>query len=555
MDLRPPEQAMRLARMGAAFPTRLSFMRSLVRRMTDQNWRFEKILFDVDEQGFGTSILAVHTPDRTYSILVFTHDLPPEMRTDRVIAEAWDATFNLIDGIPDEGDIARLSQNTPKQEGGRFSQKELVLARANKSVRLFGHMVDRLANGQQPDMDQVAPVGYLMRTTAVYGNGKFGIADRGLIADRPEAMGSFQIEMLAVYMFRWFTLELVQHIARQRGGDQAVDLDPGIARFLGIGNATGLGMAPFLVNHPRLVDRWVTARETALARVRGVPAASTGTAAGFCELLDRLAVHVSEWRVEDEIQSARIEVLEQDIVVLQQQSAVMLSGNTDPWDALYRYAEAHCSIEGQELLISLMLEVHPDEVDALADGLFAPEHQGFDAAMTCGELQARIHAGYQWTLDLSYGEKSESARFWYYSEDKLEPRFGSRFEEDGAEREMPLAIARDVAALSGVLTSQSADRSLGAFVRDHPDFLRTVRRIQLNVDHPYSEIRDNLIAESVRPIDILRFKLAFFGACRFDPKSDLWTRISMYMGAPLPHELAMRGHESWSFPIAPQAVA
>ena len=71
---------MRLSRMGAAFPTRLSFMRSLVRRMTRENWRFEKVRFDVDEHGFGTSVLAVHTPDRTYSILVFTHDLPPEMR-------------------------------------------------------------------------------------------------------------------------------------------------------------------------------------------------------------------------------------------------------------------------------------------------------------------------------------------------------------------------------------------------------------------------------------------------------------------------------------------
>ncbi len=199
--------------MGSAFPTRLSFMRSLIRRMAREEWRFEKVRFDVDADGFGTSVLAVHTPDRTYSILVFTHDLPPEMRTDRVIAEAWDATFNLIDGLPSEDDIARLSQNTPKQEAGRFSQKELVLARANKSVRLFGHVVDRLASGQQPDMAVAGPVGYLMRTTAVYGNGKFGIADRALIVDRPEAMGSFQIEMLAVYLFRWFTLELVQHVA------------------------------------------------------------------------------------------------------------------------------------------------------------------------------------------------------------------------------------------------------------------------------------------------------------------------------------------------------
>lgn len=555
MELRPPEMVMRLERMGAAFPTRLSFMRSLVRRMARENWRFEKVRFDVHAQGFGTSVLAVHTPDRTYSLLVFTHDLPPEMRTDRVIAEAWDATFNLIDGLPDEDDIARLSQNTPKQEAGRFSQKELVLARANKSVRLFGHVIDRLANGQQPDMALVGPVGYLMRTTAVYGNGKFGIADRALIADRPEAMGSFQIEMLAVYLFRWFTLELVQHIARHRGGEHAVDLDPEIARFLGIGNATGLGMAPFLVNHPRLVDRWVTARETALARVRALPEATVQARKQFHGMLVRAASHIGEWRVEDEIQTARIEKLEQDVALLLERSGAILEQGSGPWDRLYQFAHDHCSTEGQELLMALMLEAHPDQVDDLADDLFAEERQPFEPAMTCGRLQKLVVDGYGWALTPDYGAESESARFWYYSEDKLEPRFGRRYEEDGAEREMPLAIARDVAALSRDLKAVATDTPLGTFALAHPEHLRTVRRIQLNARHPYSEIRDNLIAENVRPIDILRFKLAFFGACRFDPKSDLWTRISMYMGAPLPHELAARGAESWSFPVAPRSAA
>lgn len=555
MELRPPEVVMRLERMGSAFPTRLSFMRSLIRRMAREEWRFEKVRFDVDADGFGTSVLAVHTPDRTYSILVFTHDLPPEMRTDRVIAEAWDATFNLIDGLPSEDDIARLSQNTPKQEAGRFSQKELVLARANKSVRLFGHVVDRLASGQQPDMAVAGPVGYLMRTTAVYGNGKFGIADRALIVDRPEAMGSFQIEMLAVYLFRWFTLELVQHVARMRGGDKAVDLNPDIARFLGIGNATGLGMAPFLVNHPRLVDRWVAARETALARVRALPETSSTVTGRFRQLLERAAEHVGEWRVADNIQSARINVLEQDIALLRDRYAAVLEQNSAPWDALYRFADDHCSAEGQELLMALMLEVHPEQVDDLADGLLAAERQPFDPAMTCGALRRLIEDNYGWALLPDYSEEMASAHFWYYSEDKLEPRFGKRYEEDGAEREMPLAIARDVASLSGVLNDQDAARPLGDLVADHPGFLRTIRRVQLNARHPYSEIRDNLIARNVRPIDILRFKLAFFGACRFDPKSDLWTRISMYMGAPLPYELAERGTENWSFPVTPRTAA
>jgi len=38
-------------------------------------------------------------------------------------------------------------------------------------------------------------------------------------------------------------------------------------------------------------------------------------------------------------------------------------------------------------------------------------------------------------------------------------------------------------------------------------------------------------------IDMLRLKLSFFGAVKFDPRSDKWLRISMFQGAPLPQDL------------------
>ena len=43
-------------------------------------------------------------------------------------------------------------------------------------------------------------------------------------------------------------------------------------------------------------------------------------------------------------------------------------------------------------------------------------------------------------------------------------------------------------------------------------------------------------ASDMLPIDILRCKLSFFGATRFDPRSDRWVRICMYQDAPFPHE-------------------
>lgn len=555
MELRDPDRVMRLDRMGAAFPTRLSFMRSLVRRMAREKWRFEKLRFDVDENGFGTSVFAVHTPERTYSLLVFTHDLPPEKRTDRVIAEAWDATFNLIDGVPSDADIERLSQNTPRQEAGRFTQKELVLARANRSVRLFEHVVGRLAAGQQPDIDLVVQVGYLMRTTAVYGNGKFGIADRARIEDRPEARGSFQIEMLAVYLFRWFTLELVQHMARARGGEDAAELDPETARYLGIGNATGLGMAPFLARHPRLVDRWVVARETALARVRAITSASDASAALFHSALKQARLHLVDWRVDDVQQTERITRLKSDLNVIAEIAGMLLPGEPAPWDRLYRIVALECSTEGQELLLSLMLEPHGDLVDDLAEDLAASEHWQVSGEATCGEILDLLQSNFAWALAIDFADPVASEHFWYYSEEKLEPRLGRRIEEPGADREMPLAIARDVKALADALQAEDPDTPLGALLVRQPEHLFAAQRVQLSELHPYAEIRDNLIARGIRPIDILRFKLALFGASRFDPKSDLWTRISMYQGAPLPGSLDGPGVEGWSLSARPGAAA
>jgi hypothetical protein len=61
-----------------------------------------------------------------------------------------------------------------------------------------------------------------------------------------------------------------------------------------------------------------------------------------------------------------------------------------------------------------------------------------------------------------------------------------------------------------------------------------VRRAQIAARHPYAEVQDNLIGADMLPIDLMRCKLAFFGASHFDPRSDKWVRISLFQGAPYP---------------------
>jgi len=549
--MRSPEKVMRLDRMGSSFPTRLSFMRTLIRRMSKENWQFKRTLRKVDKDGYGVSVYSAITPKRTYSLIAFTQEIPADMRTDRVIAEVWDATFSLFDGVPTQEDIDYLAENTPLQEGGRYRPSELVLARANKSLRVFENIISALASGNQPDIELISSVGYLMRTTAVYGSGKFGCADRAKIADRPECRAPFQIELLAVYLIRWFTIDLVEELAKERGGKQAARLDQNISRFIGVGNSTGLGMAPFLLKHPTLIHNWVVAKETALARVRSIETALPGTLEVFLKSLLQASQHIDEWNVADEVQTARITCLTDEIQSLrmwcEDESNIF---RPYPWNGIYQFVEDNFSLECQEMIVSLIIEPHGSIVDDLADTMSTTTIPKFKAAMSLAQLKEVVADAYKWATTIDFSLEESQHHFWYYSEDKLEPRFGSKGVDDGVDQEMPLAIGRDVHDLNEVLATTDEDMPIGEFAMNYPQFRHIIRRIQNTFERPYSEVQDNLLSESMRPLDLLRFKLAFFGASKFDPKSDLWTRISMYQGAPLPEQIQDPNHDCWSFPIA-----
>ena len=540
---------MKLARIGAFHQSRLSFMRQLLRRMKRENWVFERPAWTIESTGVGRAVYTATGPARCYSLVAFAHDLDPSMRSDRVIATAWDATFTLFDGVPTEADLDRLEANVPKQEAGRISSQELCLARANRSVRLFDHVVEALAEGRQPDMNFVEEVGYLMRTTAVYGSGKFGASDRDRVAEREELSAPFQAEMLTVFLIRAFTLDLVEHLARTRAPQSAVAIEPHNRRRFGVGNSTGLGMAPFLMNHPVLLNNWVMARETALQRVRSVRVPTPDEIDVFRDFVERAANDAGHWHSGHELQVKRIKQLRQDFVLLRDKIAEGLAAEY-PWDALYRWSESTLSLEGQEQLVSLLLEPYGALVDELGDTMRADEQSAFPihGEMKIAALRDILDTHGQWVSEIDFAEERNRALFWYVSEEKLEPRIGQRFTEPGQELEQPLAVARDVYLLQEALKSAGGNETVAAFLLRHPEHRHIVRRVQLAPQYPYADIQDDLIGQEMLPIDLLRCKLSFFGAIRFDPRSDRWVRINMYKNAPFPHELDRHPADDWSYP-------
>ena len=104
----------------------------------------------------------------------------------------------------------------------------------------------------------------------------------------------------------------------------------------------------------------------------------------------------------------------------------------------------------------------------------------------------------------------------------------------------------------GDLKGRDEKQSVALFLVNHPQHRHIMRRVQCSKKHCYSEIRDNLIDIGCKPLDILRFKLSFFGAGKCDPKSNLWTRINMYQGAPLFDDIAEENCDNWWLPVLEQ---
>ncbi len=167
-------------------------------------------------------------------------------------------------------------------------------------------------------------------------------------------------------------------------------------------------------------------------------------------------------------------------------------------------------MEAQEALLALLLEPHGRLIDDLGDQMAIDEDDfKVDGHQSIGELRKRLYSHFAWALGTDYQQPEQCARFWYVSEEKLEPRLGERHSEPGAECEQPLDIGRQVAELYNLLKEWSDWNSSGS---------PTVGTSRVSFHCPsgstlcslsFAEIQDNLISAEMLPIDLLRSKLAF----------------------------------------------
>jgi hypothetical protein len=554
--IRPPSEVMIPERLGAFRLTSISFSRSIIRKMMKEKWKIKRELFTLDQNGHGEAYYSIQTEQGTYYFIVFSHELSDNERSDRVISEKWDVTFALCEGPINEMKINRLRNELPKQELGRGDVKDLVWSRANKSTRVFESVIEALCNGRQPDPDQLASTGYLLRTTAFYGNGKFGTAPYEKLKKDNPFNGAFRAQMFAAFMIRQFSFELVEHIAKSRNS-KAICLAPEIKRYLGIGNATGLGMVPFLITHPQLIHLWIKQREVALAEVK-VSASDFKHRQRLLELIERCIVYFSEYRVKDIKPFTPPQLIVNELLYVKNLLVEYNNhGTIDGYHHAYPWLELcnnikNLDVETQELIHSLLIETYPERVLELEENTSMDENFEFHPDMQIGKLKALIRSQYSWALEYDFSLPKERRYFWYRSVEKEEPRIGVRGEEIGEDKELVLNIGEQVQELFKVLTNVEEEEIVAKLILKFPKFKSIIRRIQSLRGYEYGEIQGNLNGEGFLPISLLRCKLSLFGAERFHPQSNRWVRITLLQGAPLIEDIGEEFEDDWIFPLIPK---
>lgn len=552
-ELREPALVMRPETLGAARLTRYSFSRTMLRRAVRDGWQAKRNRLELNENGEGEAVYQVDCGSYRFHFVAFTTTLDESEHTDRVIAERWEIAAALVEGDLTADFMEMLRSEVPQQESGRLDPRVLVLTRGNRSVRFFQYLIDCLASGKQPDSGQVADAGYIMRSTAFYGNGKYGMCSfDGYPPGHPFAV-SYRAQMLSAWLFRELSYDVVESCAKAQGGDSAVQFSERWRRFFGLGNATGLGLVPYAFKHPQVLNAWAGIRELALADVRQ-QAGSTETNGRLSKLIERAHQHFTDGS-DDDCAPFLNPVGVAAVVGRIGEAFEECQTQALPFDALYRWSEGQ-DYETIEMTVSLLIELH-DGDDELADKyLTVDEHAAYDPAMTVGELAMRIEHRFGWLADLDLDEVESTDFQWVISDNTEEPRRTSRQglatdHSDVDYRTVTIDIALRLWRLRGALEQYEDGTPICDVLAAEPEHRVAVDRLTLDYA-PYGEPRDNACAADYKPLQLQRFQLAMYGMDNFKPKSTDWLRVTLLQGAPRLSDLGPELQDDWVLPLRPE---
>ncbi|CAM5579810.1 hypothetical protein STENM36S_08535 [Streptomyces tendae] len=553
---RPAAELMTPTALSSLQAGRLSSARSLVNRMLREDWRVERRSLTVEADGSGEAVYRIHTADRVMDFVAFAFPPSSQERTLRIFDLGWDMMGALLDGPATAEDIEHTRNEMPRLYHGRATAHTLTWCRANRSLRVFEHVVEALAAGRQPDTVALARVGYLMRNIGLDGNGTFGT--RTFVAygeDHPLAV-PYHAQLLSAYMMRELSADLVEALAARRS-DTAVALDPQVRRFLGVGNSSALGLVLWVGNHPVLVDRWISLREQALCHARGLGAAP-GSAVGdaLVALLERAALYHSE-DVNEYTCFTPAERIVADLrrvlaAIPQRAAAAGADGRVPTVAELVDGVEGVCD-EAAEVVNSVLTELDPGESDRLAAELTVDETFRRDGSTAVGELRALLAEQYAWALAVDRTAPGAVANTWYKSRSAEEPRCGATSELPEGTVDLTVDVPGMVQHLDGVLAAEDPALPVGRLLARRPELRGAVERLQSLAGHAYGVPHANIRDAAFVPARIIRLaNAALYGLERTKDYLGRDLRGVIFQGAPTAADLGAGAAGPWFWPAVPR---
>lgn len=555
--LRPADFVMSPARMSAVYPNPLSFARTFFEELFRGGWRVEKLRIELDRDGAGEVLYRLGDGRQALHFMVISSHFPAGDKGDRSFNVNWDASGALCQGewTPEREDYMR--REIPKQRHGRFDYDTLGYTRGNRSERLFDHVVEALAEGRQPDAGLLAEVGYIFRTTGFTANGAVGMRTFEGLGENHPFRKPYHVQICTAFLLREYVCDLVDCMAAERSA-HAVRLDPNLRRYLGIGNSAGLGLIPFLYNHPLLIHRWTEAKEMVLAELRLRHPAPDGPEG---EALLRLLARARRYFTEDPRDGNGIfaphSVIAAELGRIEQWAQAARTepdGRLGLWARLALRAERELHPEAAEVLDAILMELHPDIVARHADTLAVDEALDIDATLRTGELRAIIERRFAWALSPEAGAAERPGLFWYVSsEAPYEPRRGLRGLLPDHEVESQMDAPRRIRELHCRLGACDPAMPLALLLAQEPEYRNVAARICTLQDSAYAEARESTLEAGHPPFGLIRFILAFYGMDKLDPRPPRSVKGALLQGAPIVADLESGFRGLWPFPVIPVA--
>jgi hypothetical protein len=552
--LRDPDDLMTGPRLGAMKATRLSFANLLAQCMIRDRWIIRREEFVCDADGEGHAIYRIDADGHavTYAARCYAWDGIEKAgrRSDGAKRDMFGAIF-----------LGNPGRERISEEFATFDLRDAALMRtrsdvtgwtpANRSVRYFDHVVEALVAGSQPDAAFLGSgTGYILRNGGYGGSGRQGSLTIDGLPERHPFRHPFFADLFGLYMVRQVSIDLVNGVARARNSN-AAQLDPDIARYIGVGNSSGQGMCVALQRWPEWVSAWLTVRELTLAYAK-TRKAETADIARLTILLERAADYYES-----------IELQCEDYVVPTSEIASNLrtiriwikdkDAKTD-WDEVVSAIAEQFDPETAEQFNSLLIELHPDFASKMAHYLPTAMKRDRDIApeTTVGEFRQLVRENYGWALRYDLRHSSTRQYFWYHSIDNGEQRRGERIVDPHEEFESFIDHIGLIQHVSAVLAAYADEQTMAELLIDKPDLYYGLARVQYLADMPYSEIRDNLIDQKFVPAHLIRFFLAALGMESTNPLSIRYVRGVFFQGMPLPDEILRGATEDWKFPLQPR---